>query len=117
MLSGNKGKKREDLLHEIINVLHQWPDLNRRIFIMAHYHGRTLEAISQILKLDKEEITKTLQLCDRQLYAALRDYRISRHGKPSLLKYRTGCLFAFDSDMENYSIPEESCDPVRCVCH
>jgi len=117
MLSVNKKEKREDLLHDIFYVLHKLPELNRRIFIMAHYHGQTLEAISRSLKLDTEEIDKILQLCDRQLYAALRDYRISRYGKPLLLKYRTGCLSASKSDLKNYAIPGESCDPVCCVCH
>lgn len=117
MLSVNKKIKREDLLHEIFYTLHQWTDLNRRIFIMAHYQGQTLEGISRALKLDTEEINKILQLCDRQLYAALRDYRISGYGKPSLLKYRTGCLFASHSDLKTYAIQGESCDPVCCVCH
>jgi len=106
MLPVNTNKKREDLVHEIFYAFDQWPELNRKIFIMSHYHGQTIEAISRALKLDVEKINKILQLCDRQLYTALRDFRISRYSQHSLLKYRTGCPFAFHSDLKNYAIKE-----------
>jgi DNA-directed RNA polymerase specialized sigma24 family protein len=65
------GTKRETLLQEIYNAFLQWPELERRIFSQAHYHGQSPEAISRSFQLDVEEVRATLKQCERRLYASL----------------------------------------------
>jgi len=67
--------KREELFREIANVLQEWPDLERRIFAQAHYHGQSLESISHSLKLDVEKVSAILNQCDRKLQTSLREFR------------------------------------------
>jgi DNA-directed RNA polymerase specialized sigma24 family protein len=75
MLSVNAKTKREDLIQEIFNALHQWPELERRVFAQAHYHGQSLEAISCSHRLDVEEVIMILKRCDRRLHTSLREFR------------------------------------------
>jgi DNA-directed RNA polymerase specialized sigma24 family protein len=67
--------KREELFREIANVLLEWPDLERRIFAQAHYHGQSPESISNSLKLDVEKVSTILKQCDRKLQTSLREFR------------------------------------------
>jgi DNA-directed RNA polymerase specialized sigma24 family protein len=67
--------KREELFGEIANVLQEWPDLERRIFTQAHYHGQSPESISHSLKLDVEKVSTILKQCDRKLQTSLREFR------------------------------------------
>jgi DNA-directed RNA polymerase specialized sigma24 family protein len=76
--------KREDLVEEIFNTLHQWPDLERKIFARAHYCGQSLDTISQSLRLDTKAVSTILKRCDRQLQASLRRFRESSRENPSL---------------------------------
>jgi DNA-directed RNA polymerase specialized sigma24 family protein len=66
---------RDDLLREISNVLLKWPELERRVFYQAHYHGQSPEAISRSLQLDEKKVCAILQQCEGRLHAALRDFR------------------------------------------
>ena len=67
--------KREDLFREISNVLQKWPDLERRIFSQAHYQGLSPETISDLHKLDVNEVSSILRKCDRKLLDSLRGFR------------------------------------------
>ncbi|MEJ2245100.1 MAG: hypothetical protein P8Y80_03280 [Acidobacteriota bacterium] len=67
--------EREELFREIANALQEWPDLERRIFAQAHYHGQSPESISHSLKLDVEKVSTILQQCDRKLQTSLREFR------------------------------------------
>jgi DNA-directed RNA polymerase specialized sigma24 family protein len=67
--------KRENLLQEIFGVLRQWPQLDRRVFSQAHYHGQSAEAISRALQLEVEEVQQILKQCDRRLYDSLKNFR------------------------------------------
>ena len=73
--------RHETLFLEILAVLRQWSDLERRIFSQAHYKGQSLEAISHSLGLDAEEVSTILKQCDRQLHAALKNSCKSNCGK------------------------------------
>jgi len=95
--------KREDLFQEISNVLRQWPELERRVFSQAHYHGQSLEAISHSLELDVEEVSAILKRCDRQLHASLRDFRESNCEKPSSIPAETACPAARGQDLKGAS--------------
>jgi len=75
MLSVNAQIKREDLIQEIFNALRQWPELERRIFAQAHYHGQSMEAISCSHKLNVGEVIMILERCDRRLHTSLREFR------------------------------------------
>lgn len=91
---------REDLLQEIFNVLRQWPELERRIFAQAHYHGQSLEAISHSLQLDVEEVSTILEQCDRRLHASLRNFGKSSCEKPSLIPAETAYPAACGQDLK-----------------
>jgi len=69
--------KHVDLLREISGALRQWSELERNVFIRAHYHGQSLKAISHSLKMDVEEVKAILGQCDRRLYTSLREIRKS----------------------------------------
>jgi hypothetical protein len=67
------GMKRETLFEEISAAIHQWPELEQRIFSQAHYQGQSLEAISRSFQLDVEQVIAILKQCDHWLYAFLRN--------------------------------------------
>ena len=81
----NTGTKRETLLQEINNAFLQWPELDRRVFSQAHYHGKSLEAISRSLQLDVEAVSTILEGCERRLYASLRSFRKTCREEPPLV--------------------------------
>ena len=85
MLAVNAKIKREDLIQGIFNALRQWPELERRVFTQAHYHGQSLEAISHSHRLDVGEVSMILKRCDRRLHTFLREFRKSSCEKPSLI--------------------------------
>jgi DNA-directed RNA polymerase specialized sigma24 family protein len=66
---------RDDLLREISSILLKWPEIERKVFSQAHYHGQSPEAISCSLQLDEEMVRTILRQCDNHLHAALRDFR------------------------------------------
>ena len=68
-------KKYKNLLNAIASTLHHWPELDRRVFIMTHYRGKSREAVAGSLNLEEKEIDIILKHCDRQLHTALRDYK------------------------------------------
>ena len=76
MLSVDKNKKYKDILNEITFTLRHWPELERRVFIMTHYRGKSREAIARALRLDEKEVDIILRHCDQQLHTALRGYRV-----------------------------------------
>jgi DNA-directed RNA polymerase specialized sigma24 family protein len=66
--------KRETLLEEISNAIHQWPELEREVFSQAHYHGKSVEAISHSFQLEPKQVSAILKQCDRRLYTFLRSF-------------------------------------------
>jgi DNA-directed RNA polymerase specialized sigma24 family protein len=68
-------RKREDLFQEIRGVFRKWPDLERKVFSLAHYQGKSMEAISRSLEVDVEIVRKILGECERELYTSLRNHR------------------------------------------
>jgi DNA-directed RNA polymerase specialized sigma24 family protein len=68
---------RDCLLHAILNVLKGWPELHRSIFIQAHYQGKSQGEISRGLELCAEDVRRILDVCDRRLRSALREFRSS----------------------------------------
>ncbi len=84
MLAGIEKTGRENLIREIISVLGQWPEIERNVFLQAHYQGQSVETISRSFKLNVEEVRQILKQCDRRLYASLRNSGKSGSGTPSL---------------------------------
>jgi DNA-directed RNA polymerase specialized sigma24 family protein len=95
------GTKRETLLQEINNALLQWPELERRIFSQAHYHGQSPEAISRSLQLDVEEVSSILRRCESRLYASLRSFRKSIGEEASLIRDGIASLGACSADLRS----------------
>jgi hypothetical protein len=91
---------RENLFQEICNTLRQWPELERRIFSQAHYHGQSLEAISRSLQLDVEEVSTILKECDCRLNASIRNFRKNSCEKPLLIPVETACLVVRGPDLK-----------------
>ena len=83
MSAGTVRIRRENLFLEILAILRQWSDFEQRVFSQAHYKGQSLEAISNSLGLDAEEVSTILKRCDRQLHTALRNSCESSCEKPS----------------------------------
>jgi DNA-directed RNA polymerase specialized sigma24 family protein len=75
--------ERENLFQEILNVLRQWPERDRRVFWQAHYEGQSVEAISRSLQLGEKEVSAVLLKCDDRLHASLGSFRKCDRGKPS----------------------------------
>ncbi len=71
---------RQLLSHAIVDVLASWSELHRRVFIMAHYQGRSLERISSCLGLSVADVRRILDDCDRDLRASLRTFRECQPG-------------------------------------
>ena len=74
--------KCENLFRSILDALNRWPDLERKIFVQAHYDGQSLKAIAHSLQLDVEEVGTILRRCDRRLYDSLSNLRHSHCEKP-----------------------------------
>ena len=77
--------KCENLFQSIFDALNRWPDLERKIFVHAHYDGQSVKAIARSLRLDAEEVSAILRLCDRRLYASLNSFRKSDCEKPPIV--------------------------------
>lgn len=94
------GIKREALFQAISTVLRRWPELERKVFSQAHYHGQSLEVISRSLQLDVEEVSTILKECERRLYASLRSFRKSNCEKPALSPTEIARLAACGQDLK-----------------
>jgi hypothetical protein len=66
--------KRNDLFEEIFNTYRRWPELERKVFSLAHYQGQSSETISRALRVDVKEVGTILQQCERGLRNSLRDF-------------------------------------------
>ncbi len=80
---------RELLSRAIVDVLGGWPDLHRRVFVEAHYEGRSIETISRSLGVCATDVRMILEGCERRLRAALRSFigaghRSSEHPRPGV---------------------------------
>jgi hypothetical protein len=91
MLAISEGIKRESLFGEISKAVSQWPEHEREIFAQAHYQGQSSEEISRSLKINPEEVSAILRLCERKLHNSLRDFRKSGSEKPSNGAHETVC--------------------------
>jgi len=79
-------KRRENLFREISNVLQKWPDLDRRVFALAHYYGQSPESISHTLQVDEKKISAILEQCDQKLHSSLRKFRLCRIDKAMMIQ-------------------------------
>jgi hypothetical protein len=101
MATGGFGfEPSRDLLSQVIvGVVQSWPEVQRRVFVETHYHGRPVEEVSLLLALCPSEVTQILQHCEKKLFRALKAFR---DGTPS----------------EASEEPPHSLDyAVNCCCH
>jgi hypothetical protein len=96
---------RENLFQEICNTLRQWPDLERRVFSQAHYHGQSVEAIALSLQLNVEEASAILKECDCRLNACIRRFRINSCEKPLIIPVETACTVVRGADLKGARAP------------
>jgi DNA-directed RNA polymerase specialized sigma24 family protein len=72
----NMGQKPEisrELLREaIMESLHSWPEVQRRIFIDIHYGGKSIADVAGRMNIPQEEIRSILDRCARKLQYALK---------------------------------------------
>ena len=86
------------LSQAIVEVVQSWPELQRRVFVETHYHGRPVEELSQSLAMGPSQVTEILQHCERKLYRALKAFRDGTPSEESLeppqsLDYAASCCF------------------------
>ena len=77
-------ENRDQLSRAIMHVLKSWPELQRRVFVEAHYEGRPIESISRSTGLSQPEVRRILENCDRKLHWALRSFRSDGNGSVAL---------------------------------
>jgi DNA-directed RNA polymerase specialized sigma24 family protein len=87
---------RNLLSQAIVEVLQSWPELQRRVFVETHYHGRPVEEVSLALALCPGEVTQILQHCERKLFRALKAFRdgtpaVASEEPPHSLDYAVNC--------------------------
>ncbi len=85
-------RNRELLSQAILDVLRSWPELHQRVFVQAHYQGRSVEAISGALGLSPVDARMILESCDRRLRAALRGLRDELNGNAERSHSRSSTL-------------------------
>ncbi|MBN1569736.1 MAG: hypothetical protein JXA73_17965 [Acidobacteria bacterium] len=83
--------KRDSLFQEISITYRQWPELERKIFALAHYRGQSPEVIALSLQLEVEEVSEILRQCDRRLQSSLSNFRKGGHEKRTLVSDKAPC--------------------------
>ena len=83
---------RELLTEAILEVLRSWPELDRRVFVQAHYAGHSVEQVSSNLGLNISEVRSILERCERKLYLALKVFRQSSFDPRLLASIRRSAL-------------------------
>lgn len=79
-------ERREDLFRQISDILNEWPDLERQVFSLAHYHGQSPDDISRSLKLNGDVVMAILRRCECGLHDSLRNFFGNTDGKSSLVQ-------------------------------
>jgi hypothetical protein len=94
-----KEERREDLFRQISDTLNEWPDLERRVFSLVHYHGQSPEDISRSLKLNGDEVKTILRRCECGLHDSLRNFYGNTDGKSSLIQDEKSALLNCAQDL------------------
>ncbi len=66
---------RDQLIRAIVDLIGDWPEGERRIFVAAHYKGQNPERISRWAGIREAEVRHILERCERKLHAGLRRFR------------------------------------------
>ena len=104
-------RKRDDLFRKIFNTYLQWPELERRVFSLAHYKGQSPESISRTLLVDAEEVDSILRNCDLRLHDSLRDFLKESCAKSSFTPDGTASPTSCGQDLEQAnSFPSRAFD-------
>jgi hypothetical protein len=95
-----KGKS-DELLQEIFNALGQWSDLERDVFVRAHYHGQSMDDIARSLGSDIKQVNAILKKCDSRLYTSLKAFRKCGCEKTSLIPPETAAIDPHCRDLKS----------------
>ena len=65
-----------DLLSEaIVHAIRSWPEDPRRIFMLVHYAGRSIEEVADSTGMKPVEVRRILEAYERRLRSSLRSFR------------------------------------------
>jgi DNA-directed RNA polymerase specialized sigma24 family protein len=78
--------RREKLCRAIVQVLGSWPAEPRRIFILYHYEGRSIEEIAAASGLSPIEAHRILATYERKLRRSLKSYRTEAQSGPCVIE-------------------------------
>jgi DNA-directed RNA polymerase specialized sigma24 family protein len=65
---------REYLSQAIVEAVRSWPDSDRRIFVQAHYEGKSAEEISNSSGLRLKDVFQILRVCEWRLSMSLHGF-------------------------------------------
>ena len=66
---------RDNLSQAIVEVVSSWPASHRRLFTAVHYAGSRIDEAGRASGIDPSEAAGVLELCERRLREALREFR------------------------------------------
>jgi hypothetical protein len=112
MLSVTEERKREDLFREISDTICQWPELERKVFSLAHYRGQSLADIARSLKLNAEKVGVILKQCDRGLHDSLRNFLESKGEEASFDTNKEDVLSACVRDLKTTPVFASKASPI-----
>ena len=67
---------REFLSQAIVEAVRSWPESERKIFVQAHYEGKSAEEISNSSGLNLTDVLRILADCEWRLSDSLRAYSV-----------------------------------------
>lgn len=78
-MAANEGLEtsREFLSQAIMDAVASWPERDRRIFIQAHYEGKSPEEISNSTGLILTSVLQILETCEWRLSKSLQAFHTS----------------------------------------
>jgi DNA-directed RNA polymerase specialized sigma24 family protein len=74
-------RARNSWYDAIVKELRTWADLPRRIFMQAHYSGKSIEEIAFQSGCDAEQVKEILRTHELKLRKALRSLRAEASGR------------------------------------
>jgi len=75
----NEDGSRKLLARIIMEVIQEWPEIDRRVFVAAHYDGQSPDRVASVYEMTRGEVRSILERCERHLHDALREFRHPDH--------------------------------------
>jgi len=65
---------RQFLSQAIVEAVRSWPESDRKIFVQAHYEGKSAEDISDSSSLELADVLQILEICEWRLSKSLKAF-------------------------------------------